>query len=135
MGAAAGQLYDEDELASGFHVVLEDELDLDLDVLDLDDDGYGDEGDEASGVRVPMVADPRWFGWTRPLYDFICAADRSWGQLIDWGRDNGVRGEMLRHRLAALEWRGDALTVGLDTQLRWRGVGFKARPRKDTAAA
>jgi hypothetical protein len=94
----------------------------------------GGEDGEASEIRVKCVSDPVWFELTRPLYQYLLAGDRSWSDLEQWCDDTGERLEMVRQLLAALEWRGDALTVGLDVQLRWRAVAYAQRPRGKRAA-
>lgn len=131
----------EDEYAAaGMHVVegdddVEDERGS-YDGLGLEwlQDSDGGEDGEASEIRVKCVSDPAWFELTRPLYQYLLDGDRSWSDLLSWCDETGERLEMVRQLLAALEWRGDAATVGLDVQLRWRAVAYATRPRGRRAA-
>ena len=108
----------------------------------LDDYAAGDPDVEASHCRVQPVADDRWFGWSRPLHTFLTTGPKGWTDLFCWGRDTGVKGEMVRQLLAALEFRGEAYTIGEDHHLRWHAVTLpkrkckarKRRARKSRAA-
>jgi hypothetical protein len=129
----------EDYEAAGMHVVDAEVLDTPLDVggewgLAWLQDSDGGEGGEASEIRVKAVSDPCWFELSRPLYQYLLAGDRSWSDLQQWCDDTGERLEMVRQLLAALEWRGDAVTVGLDVKLRWRAVAYTPRVRGRSAA-
>lgn len=77
---------------------------------------------------VPPVSDARWWGWTRPLSDYL-SAPRTWAELVQWGKGQRIRVEVLRHLLAALEYMGEADTVGSDHWLTWMHRPLPRRTR------
>lgn len=82
---------------------------------------------------IPPTSDPRWWGWTRELAAFL-DRPRTWAELTAWSSLVRLKGELLRHMLAALEEMDDAGTSGADEELVWRHYPVKVRSRRARTA-
>jgi len=54
------------------------------------------------GTALPGMKDKRWFGWTRPLKQFL-TKNRSWKELQDWSLENNIGMFVTRNLIAWLE--------------------------------
>ena len=88
------------------------------------------ETDEASGTRELQADDPRWYGLTRSLYQFLRLQPRTWKELLAWGTPRGFKLDAMRMLLAALEHRREAYTDGTGQRLQWHAVVYKLRRRR-----
>lgn len=35
---------------------------------------------------APTAADPRWSKWSKPIWEFLCDAPRTWDEVVAFGR-------------------------------------------------
>ena len=62
--------------------------------------------------------DRRWFDRTGPLRTFLGEEERSWDELLTWGKKNKTNEEMIRNMLAWLFMEG--LAAYSKTTKKWR---------------
>lgn len=56
--------------------------------------------------EYPDRMDGRWELWSRPLYDFIDKAPRTWTQIEQWAEQNKTGNELLQELTSWLELNG-----------------------------
>jgi hypothetical protein len=57
-----------------------------------------------SRQQVPPTGDPRWEEWCAPLLAFIFECPRTWDDLREWEKANGIRPSMTTHMVCWLEF-------------------------------
>ena len=73
-------------------------------------------------VDVPRVDSPWWAGATAPLLAYFGSGGLTIDEVVEWGREQGLSGSMVRHMLAWLSFRG--LVYYDDVFARWRTAAW-----------
>lgn len=78
-------------------------------------------------VDVPRVDSPWWAGAAAPLLAYFGGGGRTIDEVVEWGREQGLSGSMVRHMLAWLSFRG--LVYHDDVSASWRAVTWMSDGR------